>query len=839
MRVLRVFEMVRADIRFAIRSLLKNPGFLAVVVLSLALGIAANSTIYSVLDTLLYRPLPYPQPEKLVVIWQTEQAHPDQRNAPPIAQQVDWNKQNHVFEDIALTSFNDTASVSGLGEPRPLRTQYVTPNFFSLLGAKPVMGRVFLATEAQDRAQTILISYEFWKRELNGDPQVLGKSFSIEGVVSTVVGVMQPRFAPFFGNRIDLWIPINAESTRYSTRIDHWLMPVARLKLGVTIAQAQTEMDLISRRLEQEYPTTNKGTGARVLSLHDDLYRFAGPALYPLFGAVAFVLLIACVNVANLLQFRTETRRKEYALRSSLGAGRRRLILQLLTESGLLALFGGLLGIAFTYAGIKLLVALAGEFPNSTQVGVDGRVLLFTLGISLLTAILFGLAPAIQASRPDLNAVLREGERKTTNTSGRLARHSLAIAEVALAMVLLVGAGLMINTMMRLQRVYPGFDANHVLSLDFQLPEGGKYVERVPGGDMERTLPAVTALYQRLLEKTTALTGVESAALIGALPTRCCPEFYSFAILGHPAPLPENRPQAGYSEVSSGIFTSLKIALVKGRYLDEHDTEAAPWVIVVNQAFANKFFPNENPIGQQILLRYDPYPVDETRPRQIVGIVGDVKHFGPGQETPPFIYAPYLQQPAIFPGGAARAHLHKALLLRTPSTRMSGATNLAESVKKALAEIDPDQPVTNIMTMDDVLAASLGDSRFFMQLFGIFAGVAVLLAAVGIYGVMSYSVSERTHEIGIRMALGAHRRDVLGLIGKLWLKLTFIGVAIGVGLAFGVARLISSFLFGVKPTDPLTYAAVAVGLAAVALLACYIPARRAMRVDPLVALRYE
>src|SRR5258707_229583 len=428
MRMLRVFEIVRADIRFAIRGLLKNPGFLAVVVLSLALGISANSTIFSVLDTLLYRPLPYPEPEKLVVIWETEQAHPDSRNAPPIAELVDWQKQNHVFEDIAMTSFNDTASVSGLGEPRPLRTQYVTPNFFSLLGAKPALGRVFLATEAQDRAQTILISHEFWTRELNGDPQVLGKSFTIEGVVSTIVGVMQPRFAPFYGGRIDLWVPINPESSRYSARIDHWLMPVARMKPGVTLARAQTEMDVVARRLEQEYPATNKGVGAKVLPLHEDRYRFAGQALYPLFGAVGFVLLIACVNVANLLQFRTETRRKEYALRSSLGAGRRRLIQQLLTESGLLALTGGLLGTALTYAGIKLLIALAGDFPNSTDVGVDGRVLLFTLGVSLATAILFGLAPAIQASRPDLNVVLREGERTPTTTSGRLARHALAVA---------------------------------------------------------------------------------------------------------------------------------------------------------------------------------------------------------------------------------------------------------------------------------------------------------------------------------------------------------------------------------------------------------------------------
>jgi putative ABC transport system permease protein len=550
-------------------------------------------------------------------------------------------------------------------------------------------------------------------------------------------------------------------------------------------------------------------------------------------------LLIACVNVANLLQFRTETRRKEFALRASLGAGRRRLIQQLLTESGILALSGGLLGIGLTFAGIKLLVALAGEFPNSTEITVDARIVLFTLGVSLLTAILFGLGPAMQASRPDLNVVLREGERKTTTTSGRLTRHSLAVAEVALAMVLLVGAGLMINTIFHLQHVNPGFDVNRVLSMDLQLPEGGKYLERVPGGDMEKTLPSVTAFYQRLLERTNVLPGVESAALIGALPTRCCPEFYSFAILGHPAPPPENRPRAGYSEVSPGIFSTLKIPLVKGRYLDQHDTEAAPWVIAINQSFARKFFPNEDPIGQQILLRYDPYPVDELRPRQIVGIVGDVKHFGLGEETPPFVYAPFTQQPAVFPGGAARAHLHKALVLRIASGPMNGLKSLGVRVKQALAEIDPNQPVTNIMTMEDVLSASLGDYRFYMELLGIFAGVAVLLAAVGIYGVMSYSVSERTHEIGIRMALSARPGDVLGLVTKLGFKLTSIGVAIGVALAFVVTRLISTFLFGVKPTDPLTYAAVALSLAAIALLACYVPARRAMQVDPMVALRYE
>lgn len=839
MRTFALFETFWADVRYATRGLLKNPGFLAVVVLSLALGIAANSTIFSVLNAVLYRPLPYNQPEKLVVIWETEQTHPDSRQAPPIAEMVDWKKQNHVFEDIGLISFIDRSSISGLGEPDQVRVQYLTPNFFSLLGAKPILGRIFLAEESQDRTQTVLISESFWKREFNSDPNVLGKSFTLEGIVSTVVGVIPAGFAPFYGGRIDLWAPINPESTRYSARIDHWLMPVARLKPDVTLAQAQLEMNVIARRLELEYPTTNKGIGKKVLPLHQELFGWAGNVLYPLLGAVAFVLLIACVNVANLMQFRTETRRKEYALRVSLGAGRSRLIRQLLTESGLLALFGGALGMILTLGGIPIFRLLAGEFPNSESITIDGRVLLFTLGISLLTAILFGLAPALQVSRPDLNLVLREGERKTASVSRRLARHSLAVSEVALAMVLLVGAGLMINTILRLRQVKPGFDSSNTLTMDIQLPEGGKYMERVPGGDMERTLPTATAFYRRLLEKVGGLPGVESAGLITELPTRGAGGLYSFSILGHPAPPPDNRPQAGYDEVSPSFFGTLRIPLKRGRFLDEHDTQGAPWVVLVNEAFARKFFPNEDPIGQQLRLRYDPYPVDEERPRQIVGVVGDVKHFGLGQETPAFMYASYLQQPAVFPGGATRAHLHQDLVLRTASGLRSGGTSLALTVKKAMAEIDPDQPVTRIMTMEQVLAESIGDWRFYMQLLGIFAGVAVLLAAVGIYGVMSYSVNERTHEIGIRVALGAHPSDVLGMVARLGLKLTAIGVVIGAGLALGLTRLIATFLFGVKPNDPATYVSVAAALTVVALVACYIPARRAAGVDPMVALRHE
>src|SRR3984893_13447440 len=406
-----------------------------------------------------------------------------------------------------------------------------------------------------------------------------------------------------------------------------------------------------------------------------------------------------------------------------------------------------------------------------------------------------------------------------TTAGSRLARHGLAVAEVALALVLLVGAGLMINTILRLQRVKPGFDANHVVAMPFQIPEGGKYLERIPGGDMEKILPTVTAFYQRLLEKTSALPGVESAALMGAIPTRCCAEEYSFSVVGHAMPPPENRPQAGYNEASAGIFETLKVPLLKGRYLNDHDTLSAPWVIVVNEKFANQYFPNEDPIGQQILLRYDPYPVDQPRPRQIVGVVGDVKHFGLGGRTPPFVYAPYQQQPTALPGGAARAHLHQGLLLRAKPELLSGGTSLISMVKNSVAEIDPDQPVMNVMTMDQILAESIGNWRFFMQILGLFAGLAVMLAVVGIYGVMSYSVNERTHEIGVRMALGAQREDVLGLVTKLGLKLTGIGVAIGIVMALGLTRLMSTILYGV---DPITYAAVAFGLGSVAMLACFI-----------------
>src|SRR5216683_646188 len=612
------------DVRYAVRQLRKSPGFLAVVILSLALGIGANSTIFSVLNAVLYGPMPYEHPERLVAIWETEPGHSDSTQPAPIAEMNDWKKQNHVFEDIALTSSNERSTLSGLGEAEPIRVQDVTPNFFSLLGVKPILGRIFSAEEMQDTTQTVVISSSFWKRHFNNDPDVLEKSFNIQGVVSTVVGVMPAGFAPFYDEPIDLWQPVNAESGRYSERIDHWLMPVARLKAGVTLAQAQLEMDVIARRLERAYPATNKGIGKKVVPLHQELFGWAGKALYPLFGAVAFVLLIACVNVANLLQSRTEVRRKEYALRAALGSGRRRLIQQLLAESGLLAVLGGGLGVALTFAGIELFRKLAGEFPNAGNINVDAQVLLFTLGVSIFTAILFGLAPAIQASRADLNLALREGEGRTTTASRAWARHSLAVSEVALAMVLLVGAGLMIRTMLRLHHVDPGFDPKNVTTMSIQLPEGGKYLERVPGGDMEKPLPTVMTFYQQLVERVAVLPGVESAGLMSGGPS----EMLTFSILGHAAPPPDGRPRAVRCVVNASLFRTLKIPLRKGRYLDEHDTQTAPWGVVINETVARRYFPNEDPIGQQVMLRYDPYLVEERQPRRIVGVVGDVKHFG-------------------------------------------------------------------------------------------------------------------------------------------------------------------------------------------------------------------
>ena len=820
------------DLRFAARGLRKNPGVVAVVVLSLALGIAANSTIFSVMSAIMYRPLPYEQPDRLMVIWETEQGRPDSREQPPIAEVVDWKKQSHVFEDIALTSLPEANPVAGLGEAENLRAQFVTPNFFDVLGASPALGRVFLASEAQDRTQTVVLSNSFWKMRFHGDPSVLGKAFSVSGVVSTVVGVMPPGFGSFY-NDLDMWVPIDPASARYSERKDRWLMAIGRLNPGATLNEAQVEMSVIARRLEEAYPATNKGVGTKVELLRKALYPWAGQILYPLLGAVGFVLLIACGNSANLMLSRSETRRKEFAVRASLGASRGRLMQQLFAESALMGALGGACGAALTLLGIQVFRVLAGDFPSIDRVGVDGRVLLFTLAVSLLTAILVGCMPALQASNPDLNLTLREGDRRTGTGSRRRTRHVLAVCEIALAMVLLVGAGLMIHSIMRLREVNPGFDPHGLLTFQFDLPEGGRYIQRVPGGDIERATPQVAEFYRQLLEKVSAIPGVTSVCIVSPMGVFA----RTFSILGRPLPPTDRRPFTGYTEVSPAYLRTLKIPLKKGRDLTDADRAGAPWAAVVNETFVRLYFPSEDPIGQHILLRYT--DLDEPQPRQIVGVVGDIKMYL-GQTAPnPMVYASYLQQPSDFRGGSAETHLAQTLMIRTASSLGHGGTGLAAAVKNAAAAIDPEQPVTEIMTMDQMLARGISDYQSYAKLLEVFASIALFLAVIGIYGSMSYFVSERTREIGIRVALGASRAGILKLINTMGLKLTVIGVVIGIALAAGLTRFIAGFLFGVAATDPLTYAVVATGLIAVAMLACYIPAYRATKVDPMTALRYE
>lgn len=831
------FQNIRQDLQFAFRNLRKSPGFLAVVILSLALGIGANSTIFSVLDAALYRPLPYPHPEQLVVIWDTEPNRPDTRQNPPIAELNDWLKANHSFQDIALTSSIEGAAMAGVGEPEEIRVQNVTPNYFSLMDAKPRMGRIFFAEEMQDKSIAVVLSDIFWRTKFHGDPQILGKTFVTEGTIATVVGVMPPGFVGIDGPRLDLWQPINPQSARYSDRGDHWLIGIARLKPDVSIKQAQVEMDVIAQGLASAYPKTNAGVSEKLQFLHEVL-SFRGDYLYPLFGAVSCILLIACLNVANLLQSRTESRRREYALRLALGAKRGRLMQQVLIESGVLAVLGCIAGFALTFAGVSIVRAIYNNQTLTERLRVDWRVLMFAVIVSALTAFIFGLAPAWQASRTDPNAALREGERGSVGKSRALVRQGLAVAEIALAMVLLVGAGLMISTVSRLSAVDPGIDPRNILIADVNLPEGDKYVERLPGGGMEKWTPAVDAFYRNLLQKLATVPGVEAVSTGTTIPNAVSRAF-TFTVIGRP-PVPEReRPDAAYSEVRPGFFELFRIPLRSGRFLSDHDTAGAPSVAVINETLAKKTFPNENPLGKQIRIRFDAFPVEENRARQIVGIVADVKNLGPSQPTFPEVFIPALQQQEALPGGTVLIHTGHTVMLKLKNGSSGLESQVLAALRQSVAKVDPNIPVLHAMNMQRTVALSFGDFREDRNLFALFAGIALFLAVIGIYGVMSYFVNARTHEIGVRVALGALPRDVLELIGGLGLKLSAIGVALGAVLALALTRFISASLYGIKPTDPLTYVIVAVTLTAVALLACFIPARRAINVDPMIALRHE
>src|SRR5215213_2113113 len=801
------------DLRYAARLQRKNPGFTIVAVIALALGIGANTAIFSVVNTILLRPLAYKDPERLVMVWEDATRHGYPRDTPAAANFVDWRDQNQVFEGMAAiddTSFN----LTGAGDPERLEGRRVSANLFPLLGVDPQIGRVFTAAEDQPGAQrVVLLSYALWQRRFGGDPNIVGRALTLNGESHVVVGVMPARFQ-LPSSDDQAWVPIAFTQQETGNRGRHYLQVLARLKPGVSLTQAQSEMSTIAARLQQQYPQFNTELGATVQPLQEHLVGDIKPALLILLGAVGLVLLIACANVANLLLARAAVRQKEIAVRVALGARRWRLIRQFLTESVLLSTLGGLVGLAIAYGGLVLLKAFIPEnISQAREISIDVKVLGFTFLVSVATGLIFGLAPAIQAARLNQIETLKAGGRDAaTGGGGKRLRGLLVMAEVAISLVLLIGAGLLINSFLRLRNVDPGFRAGNLLTMKIVLPES-KY------GEVERR----SAFYTELIQRVQSLAGVRSAAVTTNLPLYRQGNSIGIGIEGQPAPPPGQERIVVTRIVSPGYFDTMGIPLLRGLQLTEQDTDTTPNVVVISEAMARRYWPGEEVIGKRIATGRIRKPEDWI---QVVGVVKDVRQFELTAEPKPQMYLTY-KQAAFFDA--------RDLVVKTDVDPASAAA----TVRKAVWEIDKDHPVSNIHTMEEILADSIARQRFSMLLLAIFAAVALVLAGVGIYGVMSYSVAQRTHEIGIRMALGAQTGAVLKLAVGYGLKLVIAGLVIGLIAAFALTRVMSTLLFGVTATDPTTFTLISLLLIAVAALASYIPARRATKVNPIIALRYE
>ncbi|HEV2915216.1 MAG TPA: ABC transporter permease [Pyrinomonadaceae bacterium] len=805
------------DLRYGLRTLSKTPGFTLAAVLALSLGIGANSAIFSVANAVLLRPLPYHEPERLVMIYgNLFKPGLDEIGASP-PEVKDYREQAHVFERLACYT-EGGFNLSGEGEPERISGAFVSADLFPVLGVGPFVGRTFNVEEDQPGSdQVVVLSHKLWQRRFNADPGVVGKSIGINGKSLTVIGVMPAGFQ-FPDSEIEIWKPLalDAEDWSENSRGSHYLNVIARLKPGVTQAQAQTEVQNIAERIRQQHSENyDNGFGAKIVSRHEQVVGQIRPVLLILLGAVGFVLLIACANVANLLFARAATREREMAIRTALGAGRGRIIRQLLTESLLLAVAGGALGLLLALWGVDLLVALApNDIPRLGEVGLDLRVLGFTVMVSLVTGVLFGLAPALRLSKPDLQESLKDGARGAGEGFRRQRmRNLLVVSEVALSLVLLIGAGLMIRSFIQVQKISPGFNPERVLTMRLSLPQS-KYAEP----QQQR------AFFRQLVGRVEALPGVESVGAVNFLPLSKTGNMWSFAIEGRGNAV---GPNLNFRMISPDYFRTIGIPLKRGRQLTEQDREGAPPVAVINETMARTFFPGEDPIGKRLKLASESSPFPWL---SIVGVVGDVRHYGLDEEAKPELYVSYLQP--LLPNFNVSSLF---LAVRTGAE----PAGLTAAVRKEVAALDKDQPIADIKTMEARLSDSVAPRRFNMLLLGIFAALALALSIVGIYGVMSYAVTQRTHEIGVRMALGAQTRDVLRLVVGQGMILALAGVALGLVGAFALTRVMTSLLFGVSPSDPTTFALVAIVLAAVALVACLIPARRATRIDPMEALRYE
>ncbi|MGH9971008.1 MAG: ABC transporter permease [Pyrinomonadaceae bacterium] len=813
-------ETLFKDIHYALRGLANRPGFALVVVLTFALGIGANTAIFTVVNSVILRPLPYKDPSHLVVVHQAKEGN--SWSTVSYGDFNDFRERQQSFEQLTAFSAPWIFNLSGAGEPIQVNGQWSSANLLSMLGVSPIEGRDFTAADDKEGAQPVVIlGYGLWQRQFGGNKAIIGKPINLDDQSFTVIGVAPPNLK--ITDDTDLWVPLALNRINSRGRLIRYLSVVGRLKPNVTLPGAQNDLSIIAQQLEQQYPDTNKGFAVHLTPMHEEIVGKVRTALFVLLGSVGFVLLIACANVANLTLSRAIARRKEFAIRTTLGAGRRRLIRQLLTESLILSLFGGFIGLILATWGIDLLLSLSPEsIPRHQEIGPDRSVLLFTLVLSLLTGLISGVVPAWKAAKIDLNETLKEsGQLHGSSARHQRFRRVLIVSEIALALVLLTGSGLLIKSFARLLNVNAGFDTENVLALQLTLPSS-KYSQP----------PQRTDLYQQVETQLKALPGVKAVGAISRMPlfagdiTTGRSNITSTIVVEGRNVAEGDLPEADYRVASPSYFEAINIPLVKGRifnWQDEpRDSAGRPMVVVINETMARRFWPGEEAIGKRIkwgaASPTDPWWT-------IVGVVGNVRHFRLDMEPRPELYRPYLVNPLGSP----------ILVVRTSSN----PETLAAAVRSAVQAIDPNIPLSKVSTMPQLISRSVAPRRFSMLLLAIFAGVALLLATVGIYGVMSYSVMQRTHEIGIRMALGAQASDVLKLMLSAGVGLALTGVAIGLLGAFLLTRWMTTLLFGVTPTDALTFVMVPLFLIVVALVACFIPARRATKVEPLVALRYE